>query len=77
MARLARAGFFGSLPKVHLHMCEPCLVEKATRKSFGKARKASSILELVHSDIYEPVTVMSRHSSHSSHIDDYTRFLFS
>jgi len=36
---------------VKLPRCESCLVGKATTKPFGKDSKASSSLELIHSDI--------------------------
>lgn len=52
MARLARAGLLDSLTKVCLPMCELCLARIATTKSFSKAKGASSVLELVNSDIY-------------------------
>ncbi|MBE2321372.1 GAG-pre-integrase domain-containing protein, partial [Solirubrobacter sp. CPCC 204708] len=36
MTRLAREGLLGSLTKVDLDLCEPCLAGKACRKPFGK-----------------------------------------
>lgn len=36
MKRLAREGFLGSFPKIELPTCDHCVVEKITKKSFGK-----------------------------------------
>ena len=41
MNRLARENLLGSLAKVSLPTCEHCLVGKAIRKPFGKAKRAS------------------------------------
>ncbi|KAL0453669.1 UNVERIFIED_CONTAM: hypothetical protein Slati_1345000 [Sesamum latifolium] len=46
MTRLAREGLLRSLAKVNLPTCEPCMVEKACRKSFGKAKRATHPLEI-------------------------------
>ena len=42
MTRLAREGLLGSLTKVDLQLCEPCLVGKACRKPFGTKKKSCS-----------------------------------
>uniref|UniRef100_A0A2N9HTN5 Integrase catalytic domain-containing protein n=1 Tax=Fagus sylvatica TaxID=28930 RepID=A0A2N9HTN5_FAGSY len=55
MTRLAREGLLGSLAKVDLPICEPCLVGKACRKPFGKVVRATQLLELIHSDICRPM----------------------
>ena len=46
--RLAWAGLLGSLSKEELSVCEHCLARKATRLPFGKAKRASSPLQLIH-----------------------------
>lgn len=76
MARLAREGFLGQLAKVNLPICEPCLAGKACRKPFGKAQRATQLLELVHSDICGPMNVRARHgaSYFLTFIDDYSRY---
>ncbi|KAK4415070.1 hypothetical protein Salat_2614100 [Sesamum alatum] len=51
VTRLAREGLLGSLVKVNLPPCEPYLAGKACRKPFGKPKRATRPLELVHSDI--------------------------
>lgn len=75
MVRLARAGLLGSLVKVYLPTCERCLARKATRKPFGIAKRASSILELTYSDICGPMNVKVRHGAYYfiTFIDDYSR----
>uniref|UniRef100_A0A2N9G9I0 Integrase catalytic domain-containing protein n=1 Tax=Fagus sylvatica TaxID=28930 RepID=A0A2N9G9I0_FAGSY len=76
MTRLAREGLLGSLAKVDLPICEPCLAGKACRKPFGKAVRATQPLELIHSDICGPMNVKARHgaSYFLTFIDDYTRY---
>ena len=76
MTRLAREGQLGPLDKVDLPTCESCLVGKACRKPFGKATRATHVLELVHSNICGPMNVKARHvaSYFLTFIDDYTRF---
>ncbi|KAL0284939.1 UNVERIFIED_CONTAM: hypothetical protein Scaly_2834200 [Sesamum calycinum] len=76
MTRLAREGLLGSLTKVNLPTCEPCMVGKACRKPFGKAKRATHPLELVHSDICRPMNVRARHGAFYflTFIDDYLRY---
>lgn len=76
MARLAREGLLGSLAKVNLLVCKPCLAGKAKRKPFGKAVRATNPLELVHLDICGPMNVRARHGGNyfSTFIDDYSRY---
>ncbi|KAL0309050.1 UNVERIFIED_CONTAM: Retrovirus-related Pol polyprotein from transposon TNT 1-94 [Sesamum radiatum] len=45
MTRLAREGLLGSLAKVNLPTCEPCMAGKARRKPFWKANRATQHLE--------------------------------
>lgn len=54
MSRLARDGLLGPNAKFNLPTCEPCLAGKATRKPFGKAVRATSPLQFIHSDICGP-----------------------
>ena len=51
LKRLAKVGLLGSLAKVKLPICEHCLVEKAIRLPFDKAKRAISKSQLIHSDI--------------------------
>ena len=76
LKRLARAGLLGSLAKVKLPICEHCLTGKATRLPFGKAKRANSKLQLIHSDICGPMNVRARHGANYfiTFINDFTRF---
>ena len=76
MTRLAREGLLGSLTKVDLQLCEPCLVGKACRKPFGTTKRATHPIEFVHSDICEPMNKKARHgaSYFLTLIDDYSRY---
>ena len=75
LKRLVRAGLLGSLAKVKLPIYEHYLVGKATRLPFGKAKKASNKFQLIHSDIYGPMNVKTRHTNYFiTFIDDFTRF---
>lgn len=55
--RLARVSLLGSLAKIFLHTCEPCLIENPLENH--SIWRASSILELVHSDICGSMNVMA------------------
>jgi hypothetical protein len=46
--RLAKDGILKSFTKKELLVCEHCLTGKATRLPFGKAKRASSPLQLIH-----------------------------
>ncbi|KAL0298883.1 UNVERIFIED_CONTAM: Retrovirus-related Pol polyprotein from transposon TNT 1-94 [Sesamum radiatum] len=76
MVRLAREGLLGSLAKVNLPTCELCMAGKARCKPFGKAKRATQPLELVHSDICGPMNVRARHGVFYflTFIDDYSRY---
>jgi hypothetical protein len=76
MARLAREGLLGPLCMVDLPICEPCLADKACRKPFGKAVRASQPLELIHSDICGPMNAKARHGAlyFLTFIDDYMQY---
>ncbi|KAL0298224.1 UNVERIFIED_CONTAM: Copia protein [Sesamum calycinum] len=76
MTRLAREGLLGSLAKVNHPVCEPCMAGKACRKPFGKAKRPTRPLELVHSDICGPMNVRACHGAFYflTFIDDYSRY---
>jgi hypothetical protein len=75
--RLAKAGLLGSLTKEKLPVCEHYLAGKATRLPFDKAKRASSSLQLIHSDICGPMNVRERHGGNYFiiFIDDFTRLV--
>ena len=72
IGRLPNEGLLDRLTRVKLPRCEPCFAGKATIKAFGKAMRASSPLELIHSDICGPMNVKARHGV--TLIDDYSRY---
>ncbi|KAJ4730414.1 Gag/pol protein [Rhynchospora pubera] len=76
MNRLAKDGLLGLAAKFNLPTCEHCLAGKAIRKPFGKAIRATSPLQLIHSDICGPMNVRARHGGvyFITFIDDYTRY---
>ena len=76
LSRLVKSKLLGSLTKVNLPTCESCLAGKATRKSFGKAHRASAPLDLIHSDICGPLNVRNRTNKpyFITFIDDYSRY---
>ncbi|KAH9618858.1 hypothetical protein KSS87_009464, partial [Heliosperma pusillum] len=76
MNRLAKDGLLDKLTRVKLPICEPCLAGKASKKPFSKASRASTPLELIHSDICGPLNVKARHGAtyFLTFIDDYSRF---
>ena len=78
MTRLDREGLLGSLTKVDLQLCEPCLVGKACRKPFGRTNRVAQPIELVHSDICGPMNKKARHgaSYFLTLIDDYSRYSY-
>ena len=74
--RLAKASHLGSIDKIDLSVCEQCLVGKATRLPFGKAKRACFPLELIYYDICGLMNVRARHGAQYfiTFIDDFTRF---
>src|SRR4051812_66309 len=75
LLRLVRSELTGSLTKVTLPTCEPCLAGKVTRKSFSKAKRASAPLDLIHLDICGPMNARNRTNTpyFITFIDDYSR----
>ena len=66
----------GSIDKINFPVCEQCLVGKATRLRFTKAKRACFPLMLIHSDICGPRNVRARHGAQYfiTFIDDFTQF---
>src|SRR5436189_5604766 len=76
LSRLVKSGLTGSLTKVTLPTCQFCLAGKAIRKSFGKTRRTSAPLDLIHSDICGPMSARNRTNTpyFITFIDDYSRY---
>ena len=76
LKRLAKAGLLRSIDKIDLPVYEQCLVAKATRLPFGKAKRACFPLEFLHIDICGPMNVREKLGAQYfiTFIDDFTRF---
>ena len=62
-----------------INLCEHCIYGKQNRVSFtSKSIRAKGILELVHSDVFGPVSVASLRGSryYVFFIDDFSRILW-
>ena len=57
LKRLAKYGLLGSIEKIDLPIYEHCLAGKATRLPFGKAKRVTLPLQLIHSNICDPMNV--------------------
>ena len=66
----------GSLAKVELSISKHFFVGKTTRLLFGKAKRATSKLQFIYSDICGPMNVRAKHGANYFiiFIDDFTRF---
>ena len=60
LQRLAKVGLLGSIEKIDLPTCEYCFLGKATKFPFGKAKRANFPLQLIHSNICDPMNVKAR-----------------
>lgn len=69
-------GLLGPLTHIDLSIYKHYLVGKTTRNPFGEPTRAELSLPLIHSDIYDPLSVMARHGAHYviTFIDDFTYF---
>jgi len=84
LSKLAKEGLLDQITKAKLPKCESCLADKATAKPFDKAiakpfckaSRASSPLELIHSNICGPMNVKAHHGVFYflTFIDDYSRY---
>ena len=75
MNRIVRENLLGQFTKIDMPTCEYCLDGKTTRKPFGKGTRAEIPLQLIHSDIYGPMSIRARHGAlyFITFIDDFTR----
>ncbi|TYK00851.1 gag/pol protein [Cucumis melo var. makuwa] len=75
--RLVKRGLLSQLQDNSLPPCHSCLEGKMTKRSFtGKGLRAKTPLELVHSDLCEPMNVKARggYEYFISFIDYYSRY---
>ena len=66
----------GPIKKIDLPVCEQCLAGKAKILPFGKSKRATFPLELIHSYICSPMNIRARYGAQYfiTFIDDFTRF---
>ena len=66
----------GPIEKIDFPICEQCLVGKAKILPFGKAKRATLPLELIHFDICGPMNIRARHGAQYfiTFVDDFTIF---
>ena len=76
LKRLAKAGLLGLTENKDLPVCEQCLTKKAKRFLFGKSKRATLPLYLIHFDICGPMNIRARHGAQYfiTFIYDFTRF---
>ena len=75
--KLQQANLLGSLGSGAIGTCESCLTGKMTKSPFKKkGERASSLLELIHSDVCGPMSKSARdgYRYFITFIDDYSRY---
>ena len=61
MKKLHKDGFLESLGYESFDACEPCLLGKMTKTPFsGTVKRASDLLEIIHTDVCGPMSVDAR-----------------
>ena len=61
MKKLHKDGFSESLGYESFDACEPCLLGKMTKTPFfGTMERATNLLEIIHSDVCDPMSVDAR-----------------
>ena len=63
MNKLARENLLSQFIIIDMSTCKYCLVGKKEKKTFEKGTKAQTPLQLIHFDIYSPISVKSRHDA--------------
>ena len=74
--RLARENLFGQFTKIDMPTFEYCIVDKTTRKLFRKGARVEIPLQLIYSNICDPMNVKARHEALDFiiFIDDFTYY---
>ena len=60
MKKLHADGLLESLDYESLDACEPCLMGKMTTPFFGTMERATDLLEIIHTDVCDPMSVDAR-----------------
>ena len=77
MKKLHTDRLLESLDYESLDACEPCLMGKMTKTSFfGKMERATDLLEIIHTDVCDPMSVEARGRNHYflTFTDDLSRY---
>ena len=77
MKKLHKDGFSESLGYESFDACEPCLLGKMTKTPFsGTMEWASDLLEIIHTDVCDPMSVEARGGYHYflTFTDDLSRY---
>ena len=74
--RLVKENLLCQLTKIDMPTCKYCLVNKKRKNHSKKGIKVETPLQLIHYDIYGPVSVRARHDSlyFITFIDNFTRY---
>ena len=65
MKKLHKDGFLESLGYESFDACEPCLLGKMTKTPFSVTmERASDLLEIIHTDVYDPMSIDARGKYH-------------
>ena len=79
MKKLHADGLLESLDYESLDACKPCLVGKMTKTLFfGTMERATDLLEIIHTDVCDPMSVEAHDRSHCflTFTDDLNRYVY-
>ena len=77
MKKLHADGLLESLDYESFDTCEPCLMGKMTKRPVsGTMERANDLLEIIHTDVCDPMSVEARGGYHYflTFIDDLSRY---
>ncbi|KAF7812098.1 Retrovirus-related Pol polyprotein from transposon TNT 1-94 [Senna tora] len=74
--RLVKEGVLNALDFTDFNNCTDCIKGKQTNKTKKGAKRSSSLLEIIHTDICSPDMDSSNQKYFITFIDDYSRYMF-
>ncbi|KAF7807447.1 Retrovirus-related Pol polyprotein from transposon TNT 1-94 [Senna tora] len=74
--RLVKEGVLNALDFTDFNTCIDCIKGKKTNKTKKGAKRSSSLLEIIHTDICSPDMDSSNQKYFITFIDDYSRYMF-
>ncbi|KAF7835748.1 Retrovirus-related Pol polyprotein from transposon TNT 1-94 [Senna tora] len=74
--RLVKEGVLNALDFTDFNTCIDCIKGKQTNKTKKGAKRSSSLLEIIHTDICSPDVDSSNQKYFITFIDDYSRYMF-